>query len=303
MNQLLEDLIKVMTLERLELNLFRGESRDIGSPQVFGGQVLGQALVAASATVEGRDAHSLHAYFLRRGDFNSPIVYEVDRARDGNHFSTRRVVAVQHGEQIFNMSASFQEPESGLEHQLAMPQVPAPEDLRDLQSLLEDVLPRLPPDMRRILQPKRPFEFRPVEPPPLLRPRSSSESVASPPASASPHRNFWFRAVDELPDDDALHRCLLAYVSDFYLLDTAMLPHGISHLQAKLTIASIDHAMWFHRRARVDEWLLYSTDSPSASGARAFARGSVFARDGRLVASTCQEGLVRLPRRSPEPGA
>jgi acyl-CoA thioesterase-2 len=303
MNQLLEDLIKVMTLERLELNLFRGESRDIGSPQVFGGQVLGQALVAASATVEGRGAHSLHAYFLRRGDFNSPIVYEVDRARDGNHFSTRRVVAVQHGEQIFNMSASFQEPESGLEHQLAMPQVPAPEDLRDLQSLLEDVLPRLPPDMRRILQQKRPFEFRPVEPPPLLRPRSSSESVASPPASASPHRNFWFRAVDELPDDDALHRCLLAYVSDFYLLDTAMLPHGISHLQAKLTIASIDHAMWFHRRARVDEWLLYSTDSPSASGARAFARGSVFARDGRLVASTCQEGLVRLPRRSPEPGA
>jgi acyl-CoA thioesterase-2 len=293
MDRLLEDLIKVMTLERLELNLFRGESRDIGSPQVFGGQVLGQALVAASATVEGRDVHSLHAYFLRRGDVNSPIVYEVDRARDGNHFSTRRVVAVQHGEQIFNMSASFQAPESGLEHQLAMPQVPAPEDLPRLESLLEDVLPRLPPDMRRILQQKRPFEFRPVETPSFLRPQTSS----------APHRNLWFRAVDMLPDDDALHRCLLAYVSDFYLLDTAMIAHGISHLQTKLTIASIDHAMWFHRRVRVDDWLLYSTDSPSASGARAFARGSVFARDGRLVASTCQEGLVRVPPRSREPEA
>ena len=304
MDRLLEDLIKVMTLERLELNLFRGESRDIGSPQVFGGQVLGQALVAASATVEGRDAHSLHAYFLRRGDFDAPIVYEVDRARDGNHFSTRRVVAVQHGEQIFNMSASFQVPESGLEHQLAMPQVPAPEDLPPLESLLKDVLPRVPPDMRRILQQKRPFEFRPVEPPSFLRAQtSSSEPVSSLPASASPRRNLWFRAVDELPDDDALHRCLLAYVSDFYLLDTAMIAHGISHLQTKLTIASIDHAMWFHRRVRVDDWLLYSTDSPSASGARAFARGSIFARDGRLVASTCQEGLVRVPPGVREPVA
>ena len=280
-NKLLEDLIKVMTLERLELDLFRGESRDIGSPQVFGGQVLGQALMAATATVEGRAAHSLHAYFLRRGDFNSPIVYEVDRARDGNHFSTRRVVAIQHGAQIFNLSASFQSAEQGLDHQLPMPDVPPPEALSDFAAHLSDSLERLPPDMRRVLEQKRPFEFRPVQPPFFLNPEPTV-----------PIRNVWFRAVAPLPDDDALHRCLLAYVSDFNLLDTALMPHGLA-LERKLTIASIDHAMWFHRSARVDEWLLYATDSPSASGARGFSRGSVFARDGRLVASTSQEGLLR----------
>jgi acyl-CoA thioesterase-2 len=281
-NQLLEDLIKVMTLERLELDLFRGESRDIGSPQVFGGQVLGQALKAATETVEGRPAHSLHAYFLRRGDFKSPIVYEVDRARDGNHFSTRRVVAIQHGAQIFNMSASFQSAESGLDHQLPMPQVPPPEELSDFDTHIRDVLPQLPPTMRRVLGQKRPFEFRPVQPPDLLNPQP-----------AAPLRNVWFRAVARLPDDDTLHRCLLAYVSDFYLLDTALMPHGLP-FNRNLTVASIDHAMWFHRTMRVDDWLLYATDSPSASGARGFARGSVFARDGRLVASTSQEGLLRI---------
>jgi len=304
MDRLLEDLIKVMTLERLELNLFRGESRDIGSPQVFGGQVLGQALVAASATVEGRDAHSLHAYFLRRGDYNSPIVYEVDRARDGNHFSTRRVVAIQHGEQIFNMSASFQSPESGLEHQLAMPQVPAPEDLLDLESHLKDVLPKLPPGMRRMMEQKRPFEFRPVHPPTILRALNPAREPSPPqPSPSSPQRNIWFRAIGRLPDEDALHRCMLAYVSDFNLLDTAMITHGLPQPETHLTIASIDHAMWFHRRVRVDEWLLYSTDSPSASGARGFARGSVFDRGGRLVASTSQEGLLRVAHRMIEPGA
>src|SRR5271170_6936255 len=293
MNLLLDDLIKVMTLERLEDDLFRGESRDIGSPQVFGGQVLGQALMAAAATVEGRDAHSLHAYFLRRGDVNSPIVYEVDRARDGNHFSTRRVVAIQHGEQIFNMSASFQAPESGLEHQLAMPQVPAPEDLPDLETHLKDVLPKLPPGMRRMMEQKRPFEFRPVHPPIILRALNPvPEPSAAQPSLSSPQRNIWFRAIGRLPDEDALHRCMLAYVSDFNLLDTAMIAHGFPHPETPLTIASIDHAMWFHRRMRVDEWLLYSTDSPSASGARGFARGSVFDRGGRLVASTSQEGLL-----------
>ena len=282
MNQLLDDLLKVMTLERLELDLFRGESRDIGSPQVFGGQVLGQALVAATMTTEGRIVNSLHAYFLRRGDFNAPIVYEVDRARDGNHFSTRRVVAIQHGEQIFNMSASFQLPESGLDHQSAMPAVPPPDSLPDAEFHYRDALAKMPSGKRRLLAQKRPFEFRPVEPPNLLRPEK-----------LPPLRNIWFRAVDRLPDDEALHRSLLAYVSDFNLLDTATMPHGLSFWSPDLVMASIDHAMWFHRSVRVDEWLLYSTDSPSASGARGFARGRIFATDGRLVASTCQEGLMR----------
>jgi acyl-CoA thioesterase II len=282
MNQLLEDLIKVMTLERIEINLFRGQSRDIGSPQVFGGQVLGQALVAATATVENRSVHSLHAYFLRRGDFNSPIVYEVDRAWDGKHFSTRRVVAIQHGQQIFNMSASFQLPEEGLDHQSTMPDVPFPESLPDLESHYRAALANAPPAMRRILEQKRPFEFKPLNPE-FLRVEKSP-----------PLKYVWFRAVDALPDDEALHRCLLAYVSDFHLLDTALKPHAISMASGKLTVASIDHAMWFHRSVRVDGWLLYVVDSPSASGARGFTRGSVFSRDGRLVASVAQEGLIRV---------
>jgi len=283
MNRLLDDLLKVMTLERLELDLFRGESRDIGSPQVFGGQVLGQALMAATATVENRAVNSLHAYFLRRGDFNAPIVYEVDRARDGNHFSTRRIVAIQHGAQIFNMSASFQTPESGVEHQLAMPDVPPPEELPNFDDQVRDLLPQLPASMRRALEQKRPFEFRPVQPPSFLKPQKSP-----------PLKHMWFRAVAKLPDDEPLHRCLLAYASDFHLLDTAMMPHALSLTSPQVMIASIDHAMWFHRDVRVDDWLLYSTDSPSASGSRGFARGSVFSRDGRLVASTSQEGLVRV---------
>ena len=283
MNQLLDDLIKVMTLERLEMNLFRGESRDIGSPQVFGGQVLGQALVAATATADGRTVHSLHAYFLRRGDFNSPIVYEVDRALDGKHFSSRRVVAIQHGRQIFNMSASFQQPEGGLDHQISIPDVPAPDSLPDLESHYRAVADQLPAAARRVLQQKRPFEFRPVLEPDTLRREKSA-----------PLKYIWFRTVDKLGDDEALHRGLLAYVSDFHLLDTALKPHGISMLSPKLVIASIDHAMWFHRSVRVDDWLLYASDSPSASGARGFTRGSVFARDGRLVASAAQEGLIRV---------
>ena len=282
MDQRLADVLTLLDLEPLEVNLFRGASRDIGSPQVFGGQVLGQALVAAYRTVDARACHSLHAYFLRRGDFNAPIVYQVDRSLDGHSFSNRRVVAIQHGEQIFHMSCSFQVAESGLDHSAAMPEVPPPEQLRDFDSYHEELLAELPEKVRRFFEHRRPFEFRPVRDPNYVNP------VPLPPA-----KQVWFRAVDRVPtDDDWAHRCLLAYVSDYNLLDTALLPHAASF--AHLQLASIDHAMWFHRSFRADEWLLYAVDSPSASAARGFARGSIFTRDGRLVASTAQEGLIRL---------
>ena len=276
------DLLTLLELEPLEVNLFRGESRDIGSAQVFGGQVLGQALSAASATIQGRVVHSLHAYFLRRGYFNAPIVYQVDRSLDGHSFSNRRVVAIQHGEPIFNMAASFQVPEDGFEHQIGMPDVPPPEALADSSRPPPELLDRLNERMRRFAEQPRPFEFRIVQPEQFLVP------------GARPARQVWFRAVGEVPDGERLHRCLLAYVSDYFLLDTSMLPHGTSPLSGSLIMASIDHAMWFHRPLRVDEWLLYAVESPSASGARGFARASVFSRDGRLVASTAQEGLVRV---------
>jgi acyl-CoA thioesterase-2 len=286
-DQRLADLLNLLDLEQLEVNLFRGESRDIGNPQVFGGQVLGQALSAASATVEGRIVHSLHAYFLRRGDFNAPIVYQVDRSLDGHSFANRRVVAIQHGQQIFNMTASFQVMEEGFEHQVAMPRVPTPEELPDSTLPPLDYLERLPERMRRFLEQPRPFEFRSVQPIDYLHP-----------SHKEPARQVWFRAVGRLPDDEKLHRCLLAYVSDYFLLDTATLPHGGSFPHQSLIMASIDHAMWFHRPLRVDEWLLYAVDSPSASGARGFARAGLFALDGRLVASTAQEGLVRIKKAS-----
>lgn len=279
------DLLRLLELEQLEVNLFRGESRDIGSPQVFGGQVLGQALSAASATVEGRIVHSLHAYFLRRGDFNAPIVYQVDRSLDGQSFANRRVVAIQHGAQIFNMAASFQVMEDGFDHQFEMPAVPPPESLPDSTRPPPEVLGRISERMRRFIEQPRPFEFRIVEPLDFLNPRK-----------ARPSRHVWFRAVGEVPDGESLHRYLLAYVSDYFLLDTSTLPHGGTPFSSTLILASIDHAMWFHRPLRVDDWLLYAVESPSASGARGFARASVFSRDGRLVASTAQEGLVRVKR-------
>ncbi|HXQ64918.1 MAG TPA: acyl-CoA thioesterase II [Steroidobacteraceae bacterium] len=281
MDQRLTDVLALLELEPLEVNLFRGDSRDIGSPQVFGGQVLGQALVAAYRTVDDRACHSLHAYFLRRGDFTAPIVYQVDRSRDGHSFSNRRVVAIQHGEQIFHMSCSFQLSEPGMDHSARMPDVPPPEQLRDFRSYHEEILAELPEKVRRIFEHHRPFEFRPVRMPNYIDPEP-----------LPPAKQVWFRAVDRIASEaDWLHRCLLAYVSDYNLLDTATLPHpaSVAHLQ----MASIDHAMWFHRPFRADEWLLYAVDSPSASGARGFARGSIFARDGRLVASTAQEGLIR----------
>ena len=280
MNRLLADLVRLLELERLEINLFRGESRDIGSPQVFGGQVLGQALMAACGTVEGRAVHSLHAYFLRRGDFNAPIVYEVDRSRDGASFSSRRVVGIQHGQQIFTMAASFQIVEEGPDHQVPMPEVAPPEDLADLTSEVRKHLARMPAERRRFWSLERPFEFRSVEAIEAGEPRPGV-------------RHLWFRLVDRCPDDPVLHQCLLAYMSDYHLLETATLPHGLAYRTADVTLASIDHAMWFHRPVRVDEWLLYALVSPSSSGSRGLAFGRIFDRAGRLVASTAQEGLMR----------
>jgi acyl-CoA thioesterase-2 len=286
LDERIADVLGLLQLEQLEVNLFRGQSRDIGAPQVFGGQVLGQALSAASQTVEGRIPHSLHAYFLRRGDVNAPIVYNVDRSRDGQSFSSRRVVAVQHGEQIFTLAASFQVAEDGLDHQIEMPKVPPPEELPDATQQLRELMDRMPERFRRMANYPRPFEFRMVQPADYLQPRKRA-----------PSRQVWLKAVGPVPDGETLHRCLLAYVSDFYLLDTSTLPHGRSFMTDNLIMASIDHAMWFHRPLRVDDWLLYVLESPSASGARGFARASVFARDGRLVASTAQEGLIRVADR------
>jgi len=284
MNSRLADLQQQFQLERLEVNLFRGQSRDTGSPQVFGGQVLGQALMAAHSTIDDtRAVHSLHAYFLRRGDFNKPIVYSVDRSRDGGSFSARRVVAIQDGEQIFICSASFQTPEPGLDYHASAPRVPPPEELKAFAKPSQAELEKLPEKLRRWLAIERPFEFRPVQPYNPLAP-----------VACEPVRQIWMRAVSKLPDDDTLHRCLLAYMSDYWLLDTSTMPHGSSFLRGNLIMASIDHAIWFHRPARVDDWLLYSLDSPSSSGARGFARGSFYSRTGVLVASTAQEGLIRL---------
>lgn len=282
MDARLAELLRLLELERLENDLFRGASRDVGAPQVFGGQVLGQALRAAYATVQSdHQAHSLHAYFLKRGDFDAPIVYFVDRSRDGHSFSNRRVTAIQHGEQIFHMAASFQLPQPGVEHQLPMPPVPAPEALPGgpLPSAAE--LEAMPEKMREYYRRERPFEFRWIP---------DSATTAQPSMS----QQVWVRAVDRLPQDDALHRCLLAYASDFHLLRTATQPHAALFASGRRFLASIDHAMWFHWPVRVDEWFLYATDSPSAGGARGFARGSIFARGGRLVASTAQEGLMRV---------
>jgi acyl-CoA thioesterase II len=276
----LPELLKLLGLERIEDNLFRGESRDVGAPQVFGGQVLGQALVAASRTVEGRQVHSLHAYFLRRGDLSVPIVFEVDRSRDGGSFTSRRVVAIQHGQPILTMSASFQEAEPGLDHQSPMPDAPPPESLRDLAELEAEVIERMPNKVTGYFRNQRPFEFRAVSPDDYL---TRDKRPA--------RRLVWFRVTGQLPEDQALHRCLLTYVSDFHLLATATMPHGVNFLE--LQVASIDHAIWFHRDLRVDDWLLYAIESPSASGARGFSRGSIYARNGALVASVAQEGLIR----------
>ncbi len=283
MNPVLAEVVKLLALERLEDNIFRGESRDIGAPQVFGGQILGQALSAAHRTVEDRIPHSLHAYFLRPGDFNRPVVYQVERSRDGGSYSNRRVVAIQHGRPILNLAASFKTLEEGPEHQADIPEVPGPEGLTSLVDINRSMLDKVPEKMRRFLAHKPPFEFRPIEAPKFIEP-----------GARDPIKHIWMRACGQLPEDPELHRNLLAYVSDYELLGTATLPHAIDFSTKPLLMASLDHAMWFHRHARVDQWLLYTFDSPISTGGRGFSRGQIFTRDGMLVASTAQEGVIRV---------
>jgi acyl-CoA thioesterase-2 len=283
MQRLLADLVDLLALERLDRDLFRGKSQDLGWGAIFGGQVLGQALSAAAQTVPAdRPVHSLHGYFLRAGDLRRPIVYQVARLRDGKSFATRRVDAVQEGEAIFSLEASFQRLEEGFEHQDAMPPVPPPESLPSERDLALAVAERLPEAVRTMATAERPIEIRPIDPRNPLRPRVTE-----------PHRDLWVRAIDTLPDDPALQRYLLAYASDFSFLGAALDPHGVSWLTPGMHVASLDHAMWFHRPFRLDDWLLYAIESPTASGSRGLVRGRFFDRAGRLVASTIQEGLIR----------
>jgi len=286
----LETVIDTLDLEKLEENLYRGVSPQVGWQRVFGGQVIGQALVAAVRTVEDtRPAHSLHGYFIRPGDPKLPIVYQVDRYRDGASFTTRHVVAIQHGAAIFTMTASFHREELAFDHQIDMPSVPPPEDLPAEKKFLADFADRMPENMRRYFARERPIELRPADPMHYLEPVKG----------APPVQNVWIRATARLPDDFALHQCVLAYASDMTLLDTSLVTHGRNLFDRDLMLASLDHSLWFHRPFRADEWLLYAQDSPSASGARGLNRGSIFTRDGRLVASVAQEGLIRV-RRPPD---
>jgi len=282
MSRALEQLLSILDLEPLEVNLFRGLSPQVGWQRVFGGQVIGQALVAASRTVDGRRAHSLHAYFLRAGDPAVPIIYEVDRIRDGQSFTTRRVVAIQHGQAIFSMAASFHKDEPGLHHQIKMPDVPPPEALPSEADLKEKLIGRVPEPVKAYWQHERPIEIRPVD---------LSRYFA--PENRAPTQHVWIKATGQLSEDLSLHQCVLAYASDFTLLDTALIAHGRFIFDPELMLASLDHAIWFHRPFRADEWLLYAQDSPSSGAGRAFCRGTLFTRDGELVASTAQEGLVR----------
>lgn len=284
MSDPLAPLLELLDLEPLEHNIYRGNNREVGSGRVFGGQVLAQALVAARRTIdEPRDAHSLHGYFILPGDVGTPIVYFVDRLRDGKSFTTRRVTGIQHGQAIFSMTSSFHITEPGVEHQAMMPEVPPPEDLPAELDLIRGMVDRIPPRLREVLTQDRPIDFRPVSPVDPFAPE------------ARPARQMtWFRALGSISDEEVKHQAVLAYASDYGLLATALLPHGLSIRMPELQVASLDHSIWFHRPLRVDDWLLYVMDSPTAAGARGFARGSVFSRDGTLIATVAQEGLMRL---------
>jgi acyl-CoA thioesterase-2 len=277
-------LVRLLDVERLDDNLFRSLRQEEGWKRVYGGQVLGQALAAAQKTApDGRSPHSLHAYFLLPGDPSAPIIYQVERARDGGSFSTRRVVAIQHGRPIFNLSTSLQIAEAGFEHQAPMPDVPGPEGLEDEVDIIRRHIAAVPESWRGFLLRPRAVEVRPV---------GGAGSFL--PQMAEPTRRLWFRVAGRLPDDPGLHRAALAYISDAHFVTTAILPHGQSFLDPRLQLASLDHAMWFHADARADEWLLYAMDSPSAGGARGLTFGHIYTCAGRLVASVAQEGLMRL---------
>lgn len=287
MHPLLAELLDLLQLEPLEENLFRGRCQDLGWGAVFGGQVVGQALSAAEQTVgPDRHVHSLHGYFLRQGAVDRPIIYEVDRIRDGSSFTTRRVVAIQGGQAIFSLSASFHRSEPGFDHQAAMPGAEGPDALTSELDLARQIADKIPPKLRSIALAERPIEIRPVQPDNPLRPQPRD-----------PARMSWYRAIDDLPEDPSIHQYLLAYASDFNFLVTAMQPHGVSVLSPQMQVASLDHAMWFHRPFRFDDWLLYVVDSPTACGARGLVRGQFFSRDGSLVASCAQEGLMRVRTR------
>ena len=280
----IDRMMAILDLERIEADRYRGQSPQDGWQRVYGGQVIGQALVAASRSVEDRVLHSLHGYFLRPGDPSIPIFYEVERVRDGRSFCTRRVVAFQHGKEIFIMSASFQVLEDGLEHQIDMDAVPDPESLMGEAEMKAMMLsqPNVPAPVKRYWERDRPIEFRPLD----LTHYVSREKLP-------PRQQIWVRSSSPLPDDDALQKCALAYMSDMTLLDTALFAHGLNMFTGKLQMASLDHAMWFHRPFRAQDWMLYSQDSPSSSNARGFCRGSIYSREGKLIASVAQEGLIR----------
>lgn len=284
MSQVLNELVALLTLETIEENLFRGVSQDLGFRQLYGGQVLGQCVSAASQTVDtARHVHSMHGYFLRPGDATLPVVYQVERVRDGGSFSTRRVTAIQKGKPIFTCSASFQFDEEGFHHQNLMPEVPGPEELKSETELARMVEAIIPERMRERATSDKPIEIRPVT---RINPFA--------PKPCEPIKHVWFRAAAPLPDEPQLHKLLLAYASDFNLLTTSMQPHGVSVFQKFMQVASLDHSLWFHGNLRMDDWLLYSMDSPWAGNARGFSRGSIFNRQGQLVASVAQEGLTRV---------
>ena len=276
-------LLSLLDLEQLEVNLFRGHSQPTGFTRVYGGQVLAQSVVAAQRTVtEPRSMHSMHAYFLLAGDPKVPIVFEVERVRDGGSFTTRRVKAVQHGQAIFVMSVSFHKEEASYDHQAAMPDVPGPDELPNETELRAAMVDKLPAGFKSYFAREQPMIVKAVE---------AERYLSRKPAK--PVQHIWMRANGKLPDDPRIHQCILTYASDFTLLDTALIPHGKLMFDTDIQLASLDHAIWLHRPFRADEWLLYAQDSPSATGARGFCRGNIFRQDGTLVASTVQEGLIR----------